>query len=243
VGHGSSEAGGADPSLLAHAAALQARRLFAEVRVAVLYGTPGPWDALAGLKARELILAPLLMCDGHCARDVLPRAFGLAGPVTLRFGRRFTLCPPLGLQPGLSRLMISRAGALARHNRVPAEQATLLLIGHGSPRDPASRRAVLWHAAAARAAAAFGSVRVAFLDEPPYLEEALRRLHGPAVAVGLFAGEGRHAGRDVPGAIARHARVPVHDLGAIGADPGIPELVLEQVAARERSLATTPLAI
>lgn len=46
------------------AAALRARRRFAEVRTAVLHGAPGPRDALAGLKAREVILAPLLMCDG-----------------------------------------------------------------------------------------------------------------------------------------------------------------------------------
>ena len=81
-------------------------------------------------------------------------------------------------------------------------------------------------------AAVFGSVRVAFLDEQPFLEEALRRLSGPSVAVGLFAAGGLHAGRDLPGAIARYSHLPVHNLGAIGADSGIPDLVLDQAAAR-----------
>ncbi len=66
-------------------------------------------------------------------------------------------------------------------------------------------------------------------------------MSGPSVAVGLFAADGPHAGRGLLGAIARHAHLPVHDLGAIGADPGIPELVLDQAAAW-RPLAAAPLA-
>jgi sirohydrochlorin cobaltochelatase len=222
---------------------LRARRLFAEVRAAALHGVPGPEEALAGLKVREVIIAPLLMCGGHCARVVLPRAFGLAGPATLRFGRRFTLCPPLGLVPGLTRLILTRAEAAACSHGLVPEAATLLLVGHGSPKDPASRRTALWHAARARAAAVFGSVRVGFLDERPFLEDSLQDLSGPAIAVGLFAADGLHAGRDAPGAIARISQTPVHDLGAIGADPGVPDLVLAMVTAAQQRALAEPLAV
>ena len=58
VGHGSKRQGGTNPGLTALVAALQARRIFAEVRVAVLHGAPDPGQAMAGLRASEVILAP-----------------------------------------------------------------------------------------------------------------------------------------------------------------------------------------
>jgi len=243
VGHGSKKRGGANPGLTAHVAALRARRIFAEVRAAVLYGAPNPEQALAGLRVPEVILAPMLMCDGHCARVVLPRVFGLAGPLPSRFGRRFTICPPLGLQPALTRLMLIRAQAAARRQGLRPESVNLLLIGHGSTRDPASRRAALWHAAGARAAAVFGRVTVAFLDEEPFLAQVLGGSSGPTVAVGLFAADGLHASEDVPRCIARHAPMSVHYLGAIGEDAEVANLVLEQIAAAQQGLAAAPLAV
>lgn len=199
----------------------------------MLYGTPDPEQALAGLRAPEVILAPMLMCDGHCARVVLPRAFGLVGPLPSQLGRRFTICPPLGLQPALTRLILTRAQTAAFRQGLRPESANLLLIGHGSTRDPASRRATLWHAAGARAAAVFGGVDVAFLDEEPFLAQVLGGLSGPSIAVGLFAADGLHASEDVPRCIARHAPGSVRYLGAIGEDAGVADLVLEQVAANQ----------
>lgn len=243
VGHGSNRRNGANPGLTAHVAALQARRIFAEVRAAVLYGAPDAEQALAGLRAPEVTLAPMLMCDGQCARVVLPRAFGLAGPLPSRFGRRFTVCPPLGLLSGLTRLILTRAQASALRHGLRPENTSLLVIGHGSTRNPASRRATLWHAAGARAAAVFGSVDVAFLDEEPFLAQVLGGSIGPTVAVGLFAADGLHASEDVPRYIARHAPMSVRYLGAIGEDAGVADLVLEQVAAAQRVRVAAPLAI
>ena len=243
MGHGSNRRGGANPGLAAHVAALRGRRIFAEVRAAVLYGAPAPEQALAGLRAPEVILAPMLMCDGHCARVVLPRAFGLDGPLPSRFGRRFTICPPLGLLPALTRLIVTRAQAAARCRGLPPEDVNLLLIGHGSTRDPASRRATLWHAAGARAAAVFGGVSAAFLDQEPFLAQALGGPSVPTVAVGLFAADGLHASEDVPRCIARHAPASVRYLGAIGEDVGVPDLVLEQVAAAQRLRVAAALAV
>ncbi len=226
MGHGSKRQDGTNPGLTALVAALQARRIFAEVRAAVLYGAPDPGQALAGLRTSGVILAPILMCDGHCARIVLPRAFG----------RRVSVCPPLGLQPAMTRLILTRAQTAALRQGLPSESVNLLLIGHGSTRNPASRHATLWHAARAREAAIFGSVHVAFLNEEPFLAQALGSSKGPTVAVGLFAADGLHASEDVPRCITRHAVGPVGYLGAIGEDAGIADLVLEQVATADRSL-------
>jgi sirohydrochlorin ferrochelatase len=117
------------------------------------------------------------------------------------------------------------------------------LIGHGSPSDPASRRTAEWHAAPARAGGVFAAVRTAFLDESPTLAEVLPDLRRPAVAVGLFAAEGLHAGDDIPRLILRHGRAPLYYVGPIGVDPAIPDLVLEQVAEADIRVASDMMAV
>ena len=96
-----------------------------------MHGQPGPEAGAEGRfveQAREVILAPLLTRDGRCARVVLPRAFGLAAPVTLRFGRRFTLCPPLGLLPDLTRLIVARAVARAPKELLSTKASQLSVV-------------------------------------------------------------------------------------------------------------------
>jgi sirohydrochlorin cobaltochelatase len=106
VGHGSGRGGGANTALRGHAAALRARGIFAEVAAAALYGRPTPARALAEVAAATVYIAPLFMCDGQFTRRAVPNAFGLQGPETRRGGRRFHLCPPLGLRPGLTELIL-----------------------------------------------------------------------------------------------------------------------------------------
>jgi sirohydrochlorin cobaltochelatase len=243
AGHGSSSESGANTSLCGHAATLRARGIFAEVEAAALYGRPTPAQALAEVAADTVYIAPLFMCDGQFTRQAVPRAFNLQGLETRRGGRRFHLCPPLGLRPGLSDLILGRAAALARRKSLDPRDADLLLIGHGSPNDPASRRIAEWHAAQARAGGVFAAVRTAFLDEPPTLAEVLPDLRSPAVAVGLFAAEGLHAGDDIPRLLLQYGRAPLYYFGPIGADPAIPDLVLEQVAEADIRATSEMLAI
>lgn len=233
AGHGTTRGGGANPALQAHADAVRARGQFVAVHAAALYGTPSPREALAAAAAsgaRHITIAPLFMCDGQFTRTVLPRAFGLDGrrhPT----GPRVRMCDPLGLRPELTALLLRRASELAVRAGWTPDATEMLLIGHGSTRDPASQRAVDRHAARARAAGVFQTVRTAFLDQAPYLADVLRARTQPAIAVGLFAAGDLHAGTDIPRLIAAHDGPPIHCVEAIGADPAIPDLVLAQVAA------------
>lgn len=233
AGHGSARGSGANPALQAHADALRARHHFAAVHAAALYGTPSPSEALAAAAAsgaRHITIAPLFMCDGQFTRTILPRAFGIDGQHS-QTGPRVRVCEPLGLRPELTTLLLRRAGELAARVGLEPGITELLLIGHGSTRDPASQLAVDRHAARARAAGVFQTVRTAFLDQAPYLTDVLRARTRPAIAVGLFAAGDVHAGTDIPQLIAAHDGPPIHCVEAIGADPAIPDLVLAQVAA------------
>lgn len=107
------------------------------------------------------------------------------------------------------------------------------LTAHGSPSDPASRQAA---EALARRLARDGNwlaVQTAFLEEAPVLADAVAALRHPAVVLGLFAADGGHAVLDVTEALTRAAR-PTRYTGALGADAGIPDVVLG-ILARELS--------
>jgi sirohydrochlorin ferrochelatase len=84
----------------------------------------------------------------------------------------------------------------------------------------------------------FGWVRIAFLEEPPFVAEALASARGHVVTVvGYLVNAGNHATKDLPNLIAEERAQrgthwpPVHDLGPIGADEAMPRLIMEQVAA------------
>ncbi len=241
VGHGSTRGDGGNPALQAHAAVLRARGIFATVHAAALYGAPSPSDALAAAAAsgaRDITIAPLFMCDGQFTRTILPRAFGIDGPNS-QSGPRLRVCEPLGLRPELTDLLLRRAReAVARAGWLPGS-AELLLMAHGSTRDPASHAATERHAERARAAGVFQAVRTAYLDQAPYLADVLRARTRPAAAIGLFAAGDLHAGTDIPRLIAAHDGPPIQCVEAIGQDPAIPDLVLAQMAAAIREPAVT----
>ena len=115
---------------------------------------------------------------------------------------------------------------------------SVLLIGHGSAKNPGRTLCSRRHAATLEAKRRFGWVRVAYLEEPPFAADALANTRGHVVAViGYLANEGMHATKDLPDLIAteRDQRgthwPPVHDLGTIGADEAMPRLIIDQVTA------------
>jgi sirohydrochlorin ferrochelatase len=84
----------------------------------------------------------------------------------------------------------------------------------------------------------FAEVRIALLEEEPSLAEALGGARGPAIVIGLFAGDGLHAGRDVPRLIGALDRNDVAFAGPVGGWPELADLVAAGVEA-ERSVAPT----
>jgi len=230
VGHGSTNPQASGSTLSRHADALRRSGWFADVGVASLLGHPHPAAALASLKGHRVDVVPLFMCDSHFADALASQT------VTDERGRRrvVRLYPPLGLYPALTELIVQRAAERAVTLGLSPGEAVLLLVGHGSPKNPASRRATELHASRARARSPFWKVWTAYLDEAPHVNEVLAALSGPAIVCGLFVENGRHAGQDLPGLIRAHGTADTHYLGAIGADPAITTLIL-RLTGRERA--------
>lgn len=231
VAHGSSRCDAVAEVMARHAAALRERRLFAEVRTALLHGGPPPRQALAGLQGRPAYVTPVLMCAGRHALETLPKALGLCAGNASEASPAVRLCPPLGLHPALAGLMAVRVGErLAQRHWLPA-QTSVLLAAHGSTMGPASRRAAERQAVRLHERGLFRSVSTAFLEEAPLLADVLRTMAGPLIIVGMFAAPGMHADQDVTRMLAACRRDDLAYLGAIGADAAIPDIIVELVKA------------
>ena len=229
VGHGTGSAAG-DATLHALAANLAAMGNFDQVRAAVLRGTPALADVLHQLEAapggQSPCLLPFMMSDGVTSRQHLMEAMA-----HIPGSRKPFLWSPLGLNPGLAELISRRGKNSARAAAWPAADCRLLLIAHGSLQDPASALAARTHQERIAAQHEFAAVEVAFLDQPPHLDDVLACSGRPLLGIGLFAGEGRHGAEDMNQAFAL-ATCPACYCGTIGGDDGLAALALEHLKSK-----------
>jgi sirohydrochlorin ferrochelatase len=210
--------------------ALSARNLVAEVRYGFIKGKPAIADAICGFSAHEIIVYPLFFAEGYFTRQRLPGILHDASAADSRLV--FHVLPPLGVDPALSTLIVEQAVAMAQVHSVPCEQATVVLLAHGSHTDQASRMSAEELASLVRQTRRFRSARIALLEGEPALRDATADVPGPIIVVGLFAGEGRHGADDAPRLIAELKRHDIVFAGTVGA-AGLGALV---AAAVERQL-------
>jgi sirohydrochlorin cobaltochelatase len=227
---GSSHSAGPARSLDRHARALDRLGLFRQVRTAVMIGGPSPREALRDLEGGVYIV-PMMMCTGWIWSTQIPHALGVSGASSNDGSRTVRLCDPLGHHPELGRLVGLRAQAAARRHGLEPQETGLLIVAHGTDRDQGSQHATDKHAARLREKRAFAEVQTAYLDQAPTIPDTVAALKRPTIVAGLFATPGPHAEQDVPRLIAEGNSPNVIDyLGPIGADEGIPDIVLSIVA-------------
>src|SRR5207249_6278958 len=155
----------------------------ADVTAGFVKGIPSVGDAIAALTPRDVVVYPLFLADGYFTRVALPRLIDKARHVDS--ARAITVLPPLGLEPALVDVITDETAAVARARRIHPEEVTVVLLAHGSSKDKASRAAAGQLADRLHGRRRFREVRVALLEEPPSLAEAVADVQGPIVVVGL----------------------------------------------------------
>lgn len=201
----------------------------------VLKGEPTLENALAEAAASgapRIAVYPLFMADGYFVQKVRDR-IAAAG-----FENTAHLLTPLGLDPALPGLIVESAVETAQRGGFEAASSRLLIVGHGSKLGPASASATRKVAARAALARRFASVATAFLEEEPFVDDALRASATPTVVAGFFFGDGMHGGDDVPEAIAETGARAIYT-GAIGNSPAVAPLIAAVLLA-EATAAPSP---
>ena len=225
VAHG--ERGGSTENRLAHALArrMRASGRYAAVEVGFIRSRPRMEEAAARLAALRVTVYPLFMSDGYYVRTAIPERLGLADNGRDADGREVRILNPLGADDRLPALIASLARQAAERAGWPGAAAHLLLAAHGSSKSGESAAAARAIARRVEKIADFASVDTAFLEEEPFLDDALSGMAGPGVLLGLFAGEGMHAGEDLPAAVARSGRGDIALCGPLAGEPTLLDLI------------------
>jgi sirohydrochlorin cobaltochelatase len=228
VAHG--DCGGPGGNVLATELARRMRLTgrYDEVAIGYLRCSPSIEEAAAGIASGRISLYPLFMSNGYYVSEVIPKRLGIQNAVDA-LGRCVAIREPLGLHPALPRLLLSAAIDAAAGKYISPHSATLLLVAHGSAHS-------LHSAAAARnirdcmaSRKLFAAIELALLEEEPFFVPALRTSPRPTFVLGLFAGEGMHAGEDIHGAVADLNDPDIHIIEQLGGYAEIIELIADQL--------------
>ena len=223
--HGERKDGAMNIGVARLAAALQRRAIAEEVGIGFVKGAPSIAETARALRADEIVVYPIFLSDGYFTRMRLPEMLNAASRADRR--RTIRMLPPLGLDPALVLILIDR---LMETARLAAARTGVILLAHGSSKDPASRIAAERITAEVGRRTSFRAVRTALLEEPPSLREAASELSGPIIIFGLFAGEGMHGGGDAPQLVEDLGRSDTVFAGTISQLDGIADVVAAAVA-------------
>jgi len=206
VAHGERGGAGEDRLTKDLVERLATRGRFEAVAAGFIRSRPSVSEAHDGLPDGPVRVYPLFMSDGYYVATAIPRDLGIGDDGRDRRGRPITILRPLGLHPRLPAMIADLAAAGTVAAALEPHATTVLLVAHGSTKDDASRQAALAVASEIGMEGRFAGVETAFLEESPFVDDALRAVPGPAVVVGLFVGEGMHGGEDLPQAVENCSR-------------------------------------
>ncbi len=199
-----------------------ADRLALPVTTGFHLGTPGFAEAASAAAGDPLVVLPLMLARGYFSGSVLPEAVGESESPA----RQVVFAPPLGAHPRLPAHLAARAHRAA--TQAGFSRPFVALIGHGTARDPASRRTAL--EAAEEIEVALGApCRAFFLDDSPSVDLIAPQVgDGDLVVLPFLLGGGRHATADLERATEREAgRRSI--LEPLLEDPGLADFLVDLV--------------
>ncbi|USG60754.1 hypothetical protein NBZ79_16470 [Sneathiella marina] len=233
IAHGSSVSDGAQEAAEQHALTLRQSRRYGTVKVCFLVDL----DEMPDMPKGEIFLLPFFMSGGFFVRKKIPDLFQLVDGKRIEKDYHFLQCDALGLDPGLSGIIIKMGQEACKQTYLNPENIHLVLVAHGSEKSQASAAATRHQQQAVEKEVVFGEVSSVFLNEEPELEKWLVSHSNdvrPKILIGLFAAEGPHAMEDVPAGIRRAEEVKpqsaaIQYAGIVGTRPEIVKLVQDSI--------------
>ncbi|HEU5040794.1 MAG TPA: CbiX/SirB N-terminal domain-containing protein, partial [Gemmatimonadales bacterium] len=197
--HGSRRDPSANALVRRLAEAVRARRIFDEVAAAFHQGEPGFDQVLDELRSDEVTVVPVMTAAGHYSEVVLPEALAR----NRRYADvRLRVTPPVGGHSAIAALVARRVTELLGEHGLPRSGTSILLVGHGTGRHPASRTTTLDLAETLRRRRGAGEVVTGFLDDEPSVAEGFAAASlGAVLVLPFLIGGGGHALEDIPVAL------------------------------------------
>jgi sirohydrochlorin cobaltochelatase len=203
-------------------------------------------------------VVPNFISEGYFTQTVIPRELELTGRVTERIdGQVWNYCEPVGSHPSMTDLLLGRAREVAPG--VPANETSLLIVGHGTSLNDNSAVAAKREVEAIRQRNEYAAVLNTYMEEAPLISDWAKLTDTPnVVVVPFFISDGLHSYEDIPvllgieaapsgsasarqqaGEVFRHNPHHLHGralyyASAIGTDPQFADIIVEQAEAFAR---------
>lgn len=231
----------------AHVQRIREMGLFDEVR-ASFWKEAREWHmSLDGIRARRVIVVPMLMSAGYFSSTILPRSLALAN--RLHEDHQVFITEPVGTHPALLDAAHDTLLRALRDFTPPHPPPRILLAGHGTERHQHSGASLMELAEHLRAKLPCPHLlTVRFLDQEPRLAplSAAELDEAPdTILLPYFIASGQHTLRDIPDALGlsrspdvspygSHDIAPgktLHYLEPLGAQPPVVDVILARASA------------
>ena len=166
VGHGSHLNEDSSLPVYEHAERIRSTGDFDEVVECFWKEEPSMRHVLDTVESDEVYVVPAFISEGYFTQQVIPREFGLEGPVTRKDSRTVRYAGPLGTFEGMTDVILERVGDLMRGRETPGRIA-LVLLGHGTDLNKNSGGVIYLNAGRIRERGLYDVVDVGFLDQEP----------------------------------------------------------------------------
>lgn len=261
VGHGSTtNPDSSEPNHLL-ADSIRSKGIFDEVLCCFWKEEPSMREVLHSISSSDIYIVPNFISEGYFTQTVIPRELQLDGPLTLRDGKRIRYCEPVGNHESMTSVLLKRARETAPG--IPTGETSLLIVGHGTNLNDNSAKAAKKQVALLAALGLYAEVLPTYMEEAPLVSDwATMTTQNNVVVIPFFISDGLHSYQDIPvllgireevGPAASQSEVfqtnPHHLHGknlyygsAIGTDPMMERVILDQVAAFDASTHSAPVA-
>ena len=207
-----------------------------DVEAAFNLGAPNYTAVLRDHPAQSITIVPVMISDGYFRNVVLPRAIQQA---ELAADRVTKITDPVGHHPRMADLLSDQVRAA--FTLLGSSEVPVLIVGHGTERNPESSRSTLAACDVLRERGIGSEVVAAFLDQAPRLEAVASQITASDFVVAPFLlGGGDHTLTDIPERIGvtlpvdtrLPACLPRGEYRAViaapvGDHPGLAELIIE----------------
>jgi sirohydrochlorin cobaltochelatase len=262
AGHGSTINEDSSGPVLQHSRALAGRGIFAKVLPGFLKQEPLIEQVLASADTPRVFVVPMFISEGYFSTQILPARLGFTTAesgelqrVKKRGDTTCYFCAPVGTHGSMAEVILARAREVVAAFPFPRAprpaETTLFIAGHGTEKDPNSRKAIEKQVEVIRARGIYAGVFPAFMEEDPRIAGSFQQAATKyIVMVPFFISDGLHAAEDIPVLLGEPKNLVEDRLKAgkptwrnpterngkllwysksIGSDPGISEVILQRV--------------
>jgi len=227
VGHGSARNPHTKDPLCTAAAEIERRGVFDEIRTGFLKEDSRICKTIEPLVSDDVTVVPFFISDGYYTRQVIPCCLKKNRNASER-NIRYTKA--VGSHPRFAGLILSHA----REAGWKSGDA-LLVLGHGTPKNPRSGINVYLQAERIRRLLPGEEILTTFIDEPPFVTDAWTLTSAEKLfIVPLFVGNGWHVTETIPEDLGlddqfrgQQGRRELIMTSAVGTDPGLVDVILE----------------